>query len=735
MVQPWLSKKLHIIISGLMLTLAVTVKISNFSLVEQWQSDVFDSYQRFFPRAYSDQPVKIVDIDDESLARIGQWPWPREKLAQLIYILHDVGAAAVAMDIVFSEADRYSPNQLLAEMPQGKQIALLLDGKIPDYDALFADAIQDTNTVTGFVLTEKKAGVSPELKAGFAYAGHNPAVHTMEFKGAVTSLLALESAAAGNGALNSAPDKDGTLRKLPLLFSLNESIYPSLVAEALRVAQGASSYTVKTAGASSEKDFGTDSGITDIKIGSLAIPTNAAGQLWMYYTPYKEERYIPAWKILSKKFDPALVAGNIVLIGTSAAGLKDMRSTPLNPVTSGVEVHAQAIEQIVSGMFLNRPDWMLGAEILLMVLGGILLINVMTMLPAVWGAVYTTVVLACAWGFSFYAFRTFGLLVEPLTPCLAIILVYVTESLSKYVSTEHEKRHIRNAFSHYMSPALVKELAANPDKLKLGGEVRQLTVLFCDIRGFTSISERMNAEQLTTFINRFLTPMTRVILDHKGTIDKYIGDCIMAFWNAPLDDPEHEVNACRAALGMFKELEVLNRSGQWDFTVQIGIGINSGSCCVGNMGSDMRFDYSVLGDDVNLASRLEGQSKTYGMNIVIGETTKERLSDMAMLELDMIQVKGKEQPVRIYGLLGDETLYHNINFLHLKQDFEKCLQRYREQAWVQAESLLQTCRQHCKKLEGIDLEGLFTLYMERIEYYRKQKLPANWDGVYKAKTK
>ncbi|MCE3233169.1 MAG: adenylate cyclase [Rickettsiaceae bacterium] len=293
-----------------------------------------------------------------------------------------------------------------------------------------------------------------------------------------------------------------------------------------------------------------------------------------------------------------------------------------------------------------------------------------------------------------------------------------------------------------MSPALVAQLAANPESLKLGGETKNLTLLFSDIRGFTTISESFNAEDLTKFINSFLTPMTTVILNHKGTIDKYMGDCIMAFWNAPLDDPEHPKNACNAALTMIKELAALNirleeeakEKGRKFIPIHVGVGLNTGYACVGNMGSDQRFDYSVLGDDVNLASRLEGQSKTYGVDIVIGENTKAAAGEFATLELDLIKVKGKTKPVRIYTLLGDNTLAENTDFKEFCYLFNNMLKEYREQNWNAAKTLLESAKTQCGKLD-IHIYGLFKLYEERIDSFIANPPAADWDGVYEAISK
>lgn len=730
----FIAKKTHLILSSAIIALTVTIKIGGFTIAEQWQNQVFDAYQRLFPRSYTPQPVFIIDIDDESLARTGQWPWPRNTVAKLAEQLHKAGAASVAMDIMFAEADRYSPKQLIESTLKGRKIFQKLPLSLPDYDTMLAKALNDANGVTGFVLSTKPNSSTPLTKAGFAFAGNIPSSHITQFQGAITTLSKIEASASGNGALNSLPDSDGIVRHIPLVYTLNGKLYPSLAAEALRVAQGAGSYVIKASGANGEEDFGSNSGITHIKIGEFDIPTTKAGELWIYYTPPRKTWVIPAWKILQGDFDKALVQGSIIFVGTSAEGLKDLRATPLSPATAGVDIHAQALQQILSGTYLSRPDWVQGAEIMLILAAGLLLIGLMSALPALWGAAYTLAILTGTWGFSFYAFRSHHLLIEPLLPSVAVVLVYFSESLSRYAGTEREKKQIRHAFSHYMSPTLVKTLAAHPERLKLGGEMREMTLLFCDIRGFTTLSEHLDAQELTHMMNRFFTPMTHIILDNQGTIDKYIGDCIMAFWNAPLDDPDHAIHACKAALSMHQALASVNQT--LPSPIQIGIGISTGQCCVGNMGSDLRFDYSVIGDTVNLASRLEGQCKTYGANIIIGETTEAELGGhFATLELDKVRVKGKQQPVRIFTVLGDEEFSRSFSFIRLKQDFGKFLEAYRAQSWEQAETLLVSCELQGNRFEHAALAGLFHHYRERITRHKTFTLPANWDGVYETGSK
>jgi adenylate cyclase len=329
-------------------------------------------------------------------------------------------------------------------------------------------------------------------------------------------------------------------------------------------------------------------------------------------------------------------------------------------------------------------------------------------------------------------------------PGFAVLVVYLVESFRRHMSAERERQQVRTAFSHYMSPAMVEKLAQNPEALQLGGEMRDMTIMFCDIRGFTTISEQFDAQGLTSFINRFLTPMTEVILTKSGTIDKYIGDCIMAFWNAPLDDAAHAPHACEAALGMLVSLKELNHKlkeealhdGRVYIPVNIGIGINSGVCCVGNMGSNQRFDYSVLGDDVNLTSRLEGQSKYYGVSVVIGQKTAAQVPELAIVEIDMIQVKGKTEAVRIFALLGGRELATNKAFVAFREAFSAMMSDYHMQDWHHAALNLQDAEVKARlAMEDDAPTGLFDLYRQRIDHYRSAPPVAGWTGVYVAQTK
>ncbi len=744
----FLKNKLHYIIPLLLLMAGLFLRVVDPSAIQQMRLLVFDNFQRQQPRDYTQVPVRIADLDDKTLEQIGQWPWSRTKVSALIAQLTNLGAAAVVFDIVFSEPDRTSPGQVLptwaSDIPELAALKEKQD-QLPDPDQQLADMIghEATRVVTGFVLNLKETPRLPKSKASFAFGGSAPLNFVPLYTGATANLTKLEESASGNGSFNMVPDLDGMVRRVPTVVGYRDetvqsddledqiTLYPSLHQEALRVSQGASTLITKT---SSE---GT--GMLAIKNGRFEVPTDGNGYVWFHQSPFREDRYVPIWELFEEDFDRSKIEGHIVLIGTTAAGLLDLRPTPLNPALPGVEVHAQILEQILTDHFLERPDWATGAEITFMVLAGLILIFILPWTGALWSAILGFSALSGSFVLSWYLYSEELLLLDAIYPGIVILGIYLSSSLTLYLRSEAEKAKVREAFGMYLSPDLVEQLAEQPDKLQLGGEMKDMTLLFMDIRGFTTISEQFDAVGLTKFINRFLTPMTARVLEQKGTIDKYMGDCIMAFWNAPLDDSEHAANACRSALRMCQTRDQLNielkeeaeREDRKYIPLNVGIGVNSGLVCVGNMGSDMRFDYSVLGDDVNLASRLEGQSKTYGVDIVIGNNTHNQLSKFACLELDLIKVKGKTEPVRIFCLLGDEIMAETSDFQTLAKSHAEMLARYREQAWDACQALIDLCREQAKG----KLDKLYDLYEERMADYKVSPPGEDWDGVFTATSK
>lgn len=737
-----LSKHTHWALPAASLLCVAILQVSGLAWVDLLQHRAFDVFQRLRPRPYTDAGVRIIDLDDESISKLGQWPWPRTQVARLERRLQDLGASVTAYDIFFAEPDRTSPRRIAATWPGTPEFAALKDrvSRLPDHDALLAKSLKEGRAVLGYAPTDQTNTVRPASKASFAYGGDTPANYAIPMVGAVANLPVLEAAAAGLGSVGFSPESDQVIRAVPLLYSLKGGLFPSLSIEALRVAQGASAYKIKASGASGEGSAGQRTGIVALQVGAFTVPTDERGRLWVYYTKDAPGRSIPAWKIFEKDFDAAAVEGAICLIGTSAAGLKDLRVTPLNPTAAGVEVHANVAEQIISQTFLSRPDWALGAEVLYLLAVGLLLLLVLTRAGAIWSGPVAAAAVAASLGLSWHAFTTWHWLLDPVLPTTGLIAVYASWSAVMFVRTEGDKRRITDTFGRYLSPKVVEKLAQNPDGVQLGGETREMTFHFCDIRGFTTISEKFDPHGLTVFINNFLTPMTEIILQHDGTIDKYMGDCIMAFWNAPMNVPNHAKRACDAALKMHARLAELNAKWQDEAKakgislpkIEIGTGLNTGPCVVGNMGSTLRVDYTVLGDDVNLASRLEGQSKTYGVHVVLGPLTRAQAPEYAAVELDLIKVKGKTKPVNIYALLGSPDEAKAPAFLALATKHAEFLTVYRTAKFEQAAKLMAEAR---TLGEPFNLGKLYDLYADRLESFKTEPPEKDWDGVFTATSK
>lgn len=705
---------------------------------------VFDIYARAQPREYKPVPVRIVDIDEESLRREGQWPWPRPDVARLLQRLTDAGAATIALDIVFSEADRTSPGRLADSLERQGATAETVEAlrSLPDNDEQFARSLAAMPVVNGFFLTHDPLRSQAVPRAGIAVSGSAGVATMPAYTNAVLPLPRLDEAAQGSGFLTLQGDADGIVRRAPLLARQGEQILPSLSVEALRVAQGAGAVLVKASDGSGNIAAGSAPGIVSLKVGEFEVPTTRAGELWMHYTLPRPERVVPAWKVLDPGTSDAemaeLFAGHIVLVGAGAIGLRDLVATPVRERELGVMVHAQAIEQMILGEFLLRPDWAIGLERTLVLLAGAMLLILLPRFGASGGAILGLAMIAAVLAGSWFAFSERGFLLDPTYPVLAIAGVYLTVTVLDYYREEQARSYIHKAFDRYLSPELVKRIAADPSQLDLGGEEREMTVLFCDVRNFSRISEQLDPRSIIAFLISFLTPMCDILLARKATIDKFIGDAILAFWNAPLDDPDQHANAARAALAMLDRLGQLNtempgRSDQvWPGEVGIGIGLNCGPCCVGNMGSAQRLSYSLIGDTVNLASRIEGLTKYYKVPIAMGSALRRELPGFAAVELDLVRVVGRDRPEAIFALLGDETLAAAPAFAGFAKGHEAMLVAYRARDWNTAEWLLDELQQQA---ETFGLGALHAIYRERIAALRQTPPPDDWDGVFVASEK
>ena len=692
------------------------------------QNYSFDTFQRILPReVYAEDPVVIIDIDDRSLAEIGQWPWPRNQLAKLTNQAY--AAAALGFDIVFAEADRTNPKNLIASFPANPVLAKEL-ASLPSNDEIFAQAILEHGTVVlGQALNNKVKYKPLKSKFGLVTQGDDPKQFIKNYLGAQNNIKLLDDSAQGVGSM-SIGNNDLVVRQLPTFERIGDQLIPSLALEMTRVALGASTFQIKSSNASSEEAYGAQTGINNIKLGPLTIPTTAEGNAWIYFTPTKNIPSVSAADVISGAVSTEFFEGKIALVGTSAAGLLDLRSTPAEKNIPGVTIIAQFIQQIFANDFLQRPDWLFGAEFL----AGLILAVLITLSIQALGPIGGLSVFIVGSGgiisTSYYFFKTKLFLVDPISPLIISLSVYVAVTFFNFLFTELERSRVRGAFSQYLSPEMVNRLAESSESLVLGGERKEMTFLFSDIRGFTKISEQYkdDPEGLTKLINQLLTVLSNAILEHGGTIDKYMGDCIMAFWNAPTDQADHRQLAIQAAHSMNEALDQFNNetAENIDFKLEIGIGINSGNCIVGNMGSDKRFDYTVLGDAVNLASRLESQSSNYGLHMIIGENTYIDNSTFTIIEIDKIAVKGKSSAETIYTCFKSETKFAE-GFIEKHKAF---LQEYRRQNWEVASSLIDELMPSSN-----DLELYYQHMKERIQEYLANPPSSDWEGVYVAKNK
>ena len=722
---------------GLALVAALAmIRVWDPAPVETLRLRTFDLYQFIQPRERTPQPVAVVDLDEESLAEIGQWPWPRTVIAELVERITEYGGVAIAFDIVFAEPDRMSPG-LFAESLTGVEDELREElRRLPSNDRVFAEVIRRSRVVLGQSGYQRDIGSTtgrPVTESQIATIGPDPRPHLFEFPGVVRNIPELEDAALGRAMFTLIPERDGIVRRVPAVMMVQGVAVPTLVLELLRVATGQDAFLIKTDAA----------GIRSVGVAGVEIPTDREGRVWVHYSRRDPGAYISAKDLLEGRLPKESLAGKLVLVGSSATALFDVESTPLEAAVAGVEIQAQLLETILSGSFLSRPNNVLGAEVLLTIAVGLLIVALVPVLGAFYtlllGAVVATGLSAGSW----YLYAQERILFDVAYTLAASLAIYVFLLFANYFREETQRRQVRTAFSQYLSPTWVEYLARHPDRLVLGGETKEMSFLFCDVRGFTMIAElyKSDPQGLTRLMNRFLTPLTNAIVEHRGTVDKYMGDAIMAFWNAPIDDDRHAVHACESALTMIDCLKQLNETREREAStanqpylpLHVGIGINTGDCVVGNIGSDLRFDYSVLGDSVNLASRLEGQTRTYGIDVIVGSSTAAvAKSEFALLELDLIKVKGKTEPERIYGLIGGRELAQDPGYRALLEKVQEMSRCYRARDWDAALQAAMSCR----SLDpGLGLDEYFDQYEARIRAFQSEPPPSDWDGVFEAQIK
>ncbi|MFA9460594.1 CHASE2 domain-containing protein [Thiohalorhabdus sp. Cl-TMA] len=682
------------------------------------------------------EPVAIVDIDEKSLDAEGRWPWPRDKVAQLVDRLFEAGAVVVGMDMVFAEPQRNLAATTARHLEQAPgvdpsaEVLATLSAAAPalDDDRALARALDGHDVVMGYMLSRegpKKGALGPPLPTAELQGPEGTSIQVMDHH--LGNLPMLQEAAASGGFFSIFPDRDGILRRYHLILAHNDTLYPSLALEMARLYLLAERVRVVTA------PVGEVQTVDHLDMGGLRIPTGGHGDVLV---PYRGAAgsfpYISATDVLSGEVSADKLAGKLVLIGTTARGLYDLRATPVQSVYPGVEVHANVLRGLLNRSFPRSPAWAEGANFIFMLVMGLLLAVALPLLRPL-----TLSLLTGALGLALVAGNVLVWSqwhwVIPIALPLFLVLGLGTLNMAYgFLFAERGRRRLKDMFGQYVPPELVDEMTQDPESASsMEGERRDMTVLFADIRGFTAISEQLSAAELKDLLNRFFTPMTRVIFEHRGTIDKYVGDMIMAFWGAPLEDPEHARNGVKAALAMRGEAERLRFQFQKEGLpdVDIGVGLNSGAMNVGNMGSEYRRSYTVLGDAVNLGSRLEGLTKHYGASIVVSDVTREGLEDEILFRrLDRVQVKGRDEPLTIFEPLCPRE-EASAELLAEVDKLEQALSAYWRREWAEAEELF------TELSRAKPDERLYELYLERIESIDPTRMPADWDGVYRHESK
>ena len=659
-----------------------------------WDPQLIESVRlRYFDtlitaKAPTENNIYTVNIDEHALEQLGQWPLPRGQYAKIIEDLYNRNAGLVVFNVLMPSTDRMGQDAVLARTLQQHPVVL--------------PSVPNTRTSNSIRVPSS------------AVIGADWADQIVQYPGLLTSTAVIESAAAGVGIVNTLPEVDGVVRRAPQVATVNQLVYPSLALETLRVAAGDSTFQIKL----------SEAGVEKVRIPQFGpVTTDSLGRIWLDWSQQSQSVSLVD---LPKDF-----GGAIVIVGPTAAGL----SNPVPTAKGAVEPHvvqAAMIATMANGVVIQRPAWAEGAEIMALALMCIILLFLTKYTYA--GLITTAALISAGAVGSYWAYQSALWLVDATAPILGSTLIALHAYGAKFVSEFLQKQQIKKQFGTYLSPAMVERLQKNPELLALGGESRELSIMFTDVRGFTTISEHYgrDVQGLTKIMNRYMTAMTRKILQNQGTLDKYIGDAQMAFWNAPLDDPDHAEHAVATALEMMGSLDEFNKeiAAEGVPPFGMGLGINSATVVVGNMGSDQRFDYTCLGDGVNLASRLEGQSKPYGVRIVLGpDTARQVEKKFFILELDKIAVKGKKEGVQIYTVLPSAIA--SEQWLSAKEHHDLMIDCYRKKQWATAKKLTEDL---LGQFAG-QMDQYYKIWLARIDEMKLVDLPADWDGTFVATSK
>nr|WP_170440368.1 adenylate/guanylate cyclase domain-containing protein [Ruegeria arenilitoris] len=668
----------------------------------------FDVLQRLSPRAFDpDLPVRVVDIDETSLENWGQWPWPRTLLTQMVERLGEYGAASIAFDMLFAEPDRYSPSRLLSDPALADILSAKEEAAQLDNDILFGAEVSNWPVVMGVAarLTGGDQDIAP--KAGIVEIGENPAAGLVSVPHWTPLAPPLDRDATGIGGVNVSPlGGTGVVRRVPVLWQGPSGVLPGLGLEALRVATGEPVIFIE--GAQGEAGI-----VLSVELAGLVLPTTENGEVWVRYRPDDPGLYLSANDILQSADDPVLrsqIEGRIVLIGTSAAGLFDMHQTALGESVPGVSIHAQVIEQALLGDMLTRSDVTAALELLAFIILGVVVTVVMSSFGAVASFMAGGIAAAVVVGVSWLAFQNQSVLFDATFPLAGGMANFGLLSGYLFISTEREKRVIRRIFSHYVAPEILEEIDATGHQLQLGGETQEITVMFSDIRGFTPLSERVTATDLVALLNELFSVIGDRILHEKGTIDKFIGDAVMAFWNAPVPVERHPLLAAQAALQMRRALAEFNASDtmRGHPPIVLATGCATGMACVGNIGSRRRFNYTVIGDVVNVAARIEQSCRQVEYDILISSSVSQAAgADLAMLEAGLVHLKGKTELEPIFALVGDSALAHSADFQKLQEMHQDLITAIRAR---RSHDEIQRLSEACGAQAGLVEPGLRAFY-------------------------
>lgn len=721
-------------------------------ILQRLDDMVYDTRLRVTMPGTLNPQVVIVDIDEKSLAEVGRWPWSRQHMAQLVDTLFDEQRIALlGFDSVFAEPDDSSGlrqlQQLargpLADQPGFAQQVQTLQAEL-DFDARFARALQGRPVVMGYYFTSDREGrtsgtlPTPVLTRE---ALQDRRLLSTRWNGFGANLETLAQAAPRAGFFNALPSADGVVRALPLLAEHEGQYYESLVLAMFRLLLG--SPRVEPGLAQPDPQ---DS--TALILKSLRLRHEAAGSTNLdipvdhriaALVPFRGRggpqggsfQYVSAADVLAGRLPPAQLQGKIVLVGTTAPGLFDLRATPVGQTYPGVETHANLLAGLLNGQLLTRPDYAVGYEVVMLIVAGLALALVLPLLSARWAVVYSLLLMAGLIGLNLWFYVGLQLALPLASVLVMAALTFALNMSYGYIVESRAKRELAHLFGSYVPPELVDEMVKDPDRYNMTATTRELTVLFCDMRGFTQLSETMEPTQLQALLNQVFSRLTTVIRQHRGTIDKYMGDCVMAFWGAPVDTPAHASLAVRAALDMVQAIEAINREHTRTGlpAIGVGIGINTGAMCVGDMGSSLRRSYTVVGDAVNLAARLEGLTRLYGCDIIASETTQAQAPQFRWQELDRVRVKGKASAVTIHTPLGSvHAAAHASNDAHAAQTqelalWQQALQAWRSQDWPTCATALQALQQRSPH------NPLYRLYAQRLHEVQQQPPRPDWDGT------